>query len=185
MPDINGKRNRPQAQTLPTERHLRAPRPKHSLARPRVNIYPKQRKHTCLNLNTEETRVTKNSTSLHQRRTPEQVTSNHQNPPEPEPPQSLHLLILLATESIIGPIRDLIRSDTNHPTTHTSSLPNLQPLENINRCLTNTKAGQDQRFESRRLPEEKLAKTTLTKPPLVRIKARTPGVDADENPTNR
>ncbi|KAF2543168.1 hypothetical protein F2Q68_00029442 [Brassica cretica] len=39
--------------------------------------------------------------------------------------------------------------------------------------------------KSRRLPEEKPAKTTLTKPPLARVEARTPGVMAVVDPANQ
>ncbi|KAF3572907.1 hypothetical protein F2Q69_00062525 [Brassica cretica] len=40
-------------------------------------------------------------------------------------------------------------------------------------------------YRNRRLPEEKPAKTTLTKPPLARVKARTPGECVRDGPTVR
>ena len=43
----------------------------------------------------------------------------------------------------------------------------------VSRPIRRWTYGQDQRYGSCRLPEEKSAKTTLTKPPLARVKVRT------------
>ena len=157
-PTING----PKARTLPTERRLRATHPENSHARPRVNIYPANR-NTCLNLK-QRGKNTRHE-NFHVFLPKKNAGANTVDSPEPT-----------GTGTTAIPSSSDSPCDGEHHRTYLRSHPQRQqPPNNSYIFVTKfptlgepqsifkkqTKAGQDQRFESRHLPEKKPAKTNV------------------------